>query len=69
MNVSLSALSFSFCFTITDKFTWPRRNIGFHWAVKEQHLESLAIDGETHVKNLSEKRSIRMLKLIDVGVR
>ena len=52
-----------------DKFTWPRRNIGFHWAVKEQHLESLAIDGETHVKNLSEKRSIRMLKLIDEGVR
>ena len=52
-----------------DKFTWPRRNIGFHWAVKEQHLESLAIDGETHVKNLSEKRSIRMLKLIDECVR
>ena len=43
--------------------------IGFHWAVKEQHLEYLAIDGETHVKHLSKKLSIQMLKLIDEGVR
>ena len=56
-------------FTTTDKFTRPLRNIGFHWAVKEQHLEYLAIDGETHVKHLSKKLSIQMLKLIDEGVR